>query len=167
MEICSSLKIAASPICIWAILTDFAAYPAWHPFLRIEGENEPGAELRYTLSKYEKKRGWTVDALLVRSEPCIELVVTFGVRPILSLEEFYRIEAVEGGSNVQHGFKLSGLMLRIPGRAAMEKRLMPLLSIPLKRLQKRLVQPRTAPLQPRPATSLRRGFRQPPRRRLR
>ena len=165
MEIASSLELAASPVRVWTMLTDFAAYPAWHPFVRIEGENEPGAELRYTLRKHEKKRGWTVDAILVRSDPCAELVVTFGVRPVLSLEEFYRVESVEGGSNVKHGFKLSGLMLRVPGRAAMERRLMPLLSIPLKRLQQRLAQPRVTPSHPRPATSLRKGFRQPPRRR--
>ena len=165
MEITSSLEIAASPTRVWAVLTDFAAYPAWHPFLRIAGEAAPGAELRYTLRKNERRRGWTVDAVLVRSEPCAEFVVTFGVRPVLSLEEFYRIEAVEGGSNVRHGFRVSGLMLRIPGRAAMEKRLMPLLSIPLKRLQHRLTQPKVTTSQSRPATALRKGFRQPPRRR--
>lgn len=165
MEILSSLEIAASPMRVWGVLTDFAAYPAWQPFVRIDGENEPGADLRYTLRKNEKTRGWTVDATLVRSEPCTELVMTFGIRPVLWIEEFYRIDAVDGGSNVYHGFRCTGFMLRVPGRTVMEKRLMPLLSIPLKRLQQRLIQPKTTPVQSRPVPARRKGFRQPPKRR--
>lgn len=156
------MEISASPVRVWAVLTDFGAYLAWHPFVRIEGETSPGADLRYTLRKNEKTRGWTVDATVVRSEPCAELVVTFGVRPILWIEEFYRIGAVNGGSTVQHGFRCSGLMLRVPGRAVMEKRLMPLLSIPLKRLQQRLMQPKAMSVQSRPIQARRKGFRQPP-----
>ena len=119
--------------------------------------------MRYTLRKNEKKRGWTVYALLLWSEPCADLVVAFGVRPILLLEKIFRIEAVAGGSSVRQGFELSGLMLRTPGRTAMEKLLTPLLPLPLMRLQQHLALFGDAPSQPRPLTSPRGGFRQAPR----
>ena len=49
-SISSQIEIDAPPETVWAILTDFGAYPAWSPFLeRIEGPLEPGARLRVRL----------------------------------------------------------------------------------------------------------------------
>lgn len=167
MKVSTSIEIAASPAKVWQTLTDFAAYSAWHPFVRITGENAAGAELRYTLRKHERSRGWTVDAVLLRSVPCSEFVVTFGMKPFLVLEEFYLITAFKEGSTVEHGFRYSGLIFRVPGLGALEKRFMPLLSIPLKRLQLHVAQSKALPTKPRPAIARRKGFRQAPRRRLR
>jgi len=46
----TSLDIAASSSAIWAVLTDFAAYPAWNPYIRhITGEPQVGKQLQVTL----------------------------------------------------------------------------------------------------------------------
>ena len=45
-ELRSELEIDASPERVWAVVTDFAAYPEWNPFIpRISGELKEGARL--------------------------------------------------------------------------------------------------------------------------
>ena len=47
----TEIEIAAAPADVWAVLTDFAAYPDWNPFLvDAHGDAEVGARLRVTLS---------------------------------------------------------------------------------------------------------------------
>jgi hypothetical protein len=49
-EIQTEIDIAASPERLWAILTDFAAYPDWNPFIRsIEGPLEKGGRLTVSI----------------------------------------------------------------------------------------------------------------------
>lgn len=43
----TQIDIHATPAQIWRVLTDFASYPAWNPFIRqIEGEVAAGQRLR-------------------------------------------------------------------------------------------------------------------------
>lgn len=47
----TEVTIAASPETVWSILTDFAAYPGWNPFIRhIAGKLETGARLEVDLA---------------------------------------------------------------------------------------------------------------------
>ena len=47
----TATDIRAPAARIWSILTDFAAYPAWNPFIAAaEGELRPGARLRITIA---------------------------------------------------------------------------------------------------------------------
>lgn len=52
----TEIEIDASPEEVWAILTDFAAYPSWNPFITaIQGVPEHGAVLRVQLRLNEGK----------------------------------------------------------------------------------------------------------------
>jgi hypothetical protein len=45
-ELRSEIEIDASPERVWAVVTEFAAYPEWNPFIRrISGELREGAKL--------------------------------------------------------------------------------------------------------------------------
>jgi hypothetical protein len=45
-----SIDIATPPSTVWGVLTDFAAYPEWNPYIRhIAGEPQVGKQLQVTL----------------------------------------------------------------------------------------------------------------------
>jgi hypothetical protein len=46
----TAVDIEASPNAVWQVLTDFAAYPEWNPFIRrIEGRADRGEELSVSI----------------------------------------------------------------------------------------------------------------------
>ena len=50
LHLTSSIEIRTGAERVWGILSDFAAYPSWNPFVRsIQGEHAPGSTLRVTV----------------------------------------------------------------------------------------------------------------------
>lgn len=50
MEIATEIGIDASPASVWQVLVDFAAYPAWNPFIRsLRGEAREGARVEASI----------------------------------------------------------------------------------------------------------------------
>ena len=49
-ELVTHVEVAAPPAVVWAVLTDFASYPSWNPFIReIEGPVHERGRLRVRL----------------------------------------------------------------------------------------------------------------------
>jgi hypothetical protein len=72
-ELHSEIEIAASAQRVWRILTDFASYPRWNPFIRrISGEPTTGERLEVRLEPPDS-RGITLRPTVLRAEPTREL----------------------------------------------------------------------------------------------
>jgi hypothetical protein len=68
-ELHSEIEIAASTERVWDILTDFASYPQWNPFIRrISGELKVGERLEVRLEPPDS-RGITLRPTVLRAEP--------------------------------------------------------------------------------------------------
>jgi hypothetical protein len=68
-ELHSEIEIDASAERVWDILTDFASYPQWNPFIRrIGGELEVGERLEVRLQPPDS-RGITMRPTVLRAEP--------------------------------------------------------------------------------------------------
>ena len=68
-ELHSEIEIAARPERVWGILTDFASYPRWNPFIRrISGELQVGERLEVRLEPPDS-RGITLRPTVLRAEP--------------------------------------------------------------------------------------------------
>jgi len=72
-EISTSIEIAASPERVWRVLTDFASYPQWNPFIRsIEGRLQKGTRLKVRM---QLPRGgeYAFSPVVVKAVPAAEL----------------------------------------------------------------------------------------------
>ena len=68
-ELYSEIEIAASAERVWRILTDFASYPQWNPFIRgISGDLKVGERLEVRLEPPDS-RGITLRPTVLRAEP--------------------------------------------------------------------------------------------------
>ena len=72
-ELHSEIEIDASAEVVWGILTDFASYPEWNPFVRkISGEPKVGERLEVRLEP-PGSRGITLKPTVLNAEPEREL----------------------------------------------------------------------------------------------
>lgn len=72
-ELHSEIEIAASAERVWELLTDFASYPQWNPFIRsISGEPTPGERLEARIEP-PGGQGMTFKPKVLNAEPNREL----------------------------------------------------------------------------------------------
>jgi hypothetical protein len=94
----SDIAIDATPQRVWDILTDFAAYPEWNPFVRrIAGEPVTGSRIEAHLQP-PGSRGMTMRPTILTVEPLRELrwLGRLGVPGLFDGEHRFRIEADTG-----------------------------------------------------------------------
>jgi hypothetical protein len=72
-ELHSEIDIQASDERVWQLLTDFASFPQWNPFiLRASGEPKTGTRLEATIQP-SSARGMTFRPTVLKAEPKREL----------------------------------------------------------------------------------------------
>jgi hypothetical protein len=72
-ELHTEIEIEASAERVWALLTDFASYPQWNPFIRsISGQPAPGERLEVRIEP-PGGRGMTFKPKVLNAEPNREL----------------------------------------------------------------------------------------------
>lgn len=119
MEIRTELEIAAPIREVWGILTDFARYQEWNPFItEIASDGVEGHPLRVQLSLPEG-RDYRLKPRLVRFEENRELrwrghLLLPG---LFDGEHFFRLEEVgPGRTRFIQGENFEGILVRFSGR---------------------------------------------------
>ena len=123
----SDVVVDASPARVWEIVSDFAAYPEWNPFIRrIAGQISVGSRLEADLQP-PGGRGMTIRPTVLVAEPERELrwIGSLGIPGIFDGEHRFRIEPI-GLDRVRFvqeerfsGF-LAPLILRFVGESTLQ-----------------------------------------------
>jgi hypothetical protein len=107
------ITIAAPPERVWAVLTDFAAYPQWNSVIsRVRTELREGAGNRFRI-KIEATPEIGFAAKLVRCVPGRELAWRGGAPLVPALawgEHYFELAPVDGGTRLTHGENFGGLL---------------------------------------------------------
>ena len=117
-ELRSDIEISAPAERVWQILTDFAAYPDWNPFIpRLAGAAEVGARLEVRITPPDS-RGMTFRPTVLAAEPNRELrwLGRLVMPGLFDGEHSFRLEQ-RGPDRVQfiQGERFSGLLVPVFG----------------------------------------------------
>ena len=98
-QLCTEISINAPPERVWHLLTDFASFPQWNPFIRqASGELRKGAQLQVYLQPSGAK-GMTFRPKVLKAEPNRELrwLGHFLISGLFDGEHIFTIEPLEAG----------------------------------------------------------------------
>ena len=113
-ELYTEIEIAASPEKVWRILTDFARYPNWNPFIRkIEGKPSVGEKLEVFIQPTRAK-GLSFKPTILAAEKEKELrwLGRFLISGLFDGEHFFKIERLdETKVKFIHGENFKGLLV--------------------------------------------------------
>jgi hypothetical protein len=96
-QLAHEIEIQASAERVWHILTDFASFPRWNPFIhRADGEPTPGTKLEVTL-RPSGTAGRTSRPTVMKAEPNHELrwLGQMLMPGLLDVEHIFIIEALD------------------------------------------------------------------------
>ncbi|GIH91726.1 SRPBCC family protein [Planobispora siamensis] len=114
----TEVEIDASPEKVWRVLTDFAAYPEWNPFIvSARGEARVGARLTNKLSN--DGRVMTFSPTVLAATPGRELrwIGRFVMPGITDGEHYFLIEDLGGGrSRLVQGETFTGALVPFAGK---------------------------------------------------
>lgn len=116
--IVTSIDIRADREVVWAVLTNFCAYPEWNPFMRqISGRAEPGGRLQVHMS-LGHKNGFVFRPVIRRITPLSELswLGHMGVPGVFDGEHDFKVEACGAGvTRFVQSERFSGLLATLWG----------------------------------------------------
>lgn len=118
-EICTDIDIAARPERVWRVLTDFANYGQWNPFLvAVEGRPEVGAKLalRTGYSRRQRPAVFKVTVRVAEEPRALVWGSGLGIPGIAYGEHGFDHVGGEGVPHVRHYERLSGLIVWLTGR---------------------------------------------------
>lgn len=113
-----SIEIDAPPDRVWTVLTDFASYSSWNPFIRaISGEIASGAKLKVNI-RPEGRRGMTFRPEVLEATDARRLrwLGSLGMKGIFDGEHRFEIEPLGGGrTRFRQSERFTGLLVPLLG----------------------------------------------------
>ncbi len=123
--ISTTIDIDADPQAVWEVLTDFAAYAEWNPFMhRIEGAPEVGSKLVVRVVP-PGGRGMTFKPTVLAARPAQELrwLGKLGVGGLFDGEHsFVLTPNADGSTHLTHAERFSGLLVALLGGTTKKSR---------------------------------------------
>jgi hypothetical protein len=120
----TSLEIPHPPEAVWAVLTDFASFARWNPFV-IEAAGEPVLGSRLSIKVRDPRGNGSVipfRPVVTTLEPGKALAWTgrLLVPGLFDGEHWYRLEPTAGGTLFRHGENFGGLVFALTGPSMVE-----------------------------------------------
>lgn len=107
--------IKVAPSVVWGILTDFARYPEWNPFIRIRGNAEAGIYLKNTIYlEGHKPQVFRPQVLTVKPEREFRWQGNLLVKGLFDGEHYFILEkTIDGHTRLLHGENFTGILTRL------------------------------------------------------
>ena len=116
-EISAMIDIAAAPERVWAVLTDFASYPAWNPvFCEASGELAVGNQLTLKTIQPSNGRTMTVKVKVVAARPAAELRWESRVLGVSSSKRGFILSPDVHGTQLTQTGSYEGLFTSFPAK---------------------------------------------------
>jgi len=115
-QITATVEIAATPEHVWAVLSDLASYPQWHPVFRsVTGQLAAGSKLTITTTHPVSERAITARVKVLAVEPASELrwVSNLG---IYRSDRHFILRPDIGGTLLEQTATYRGLLVRFPAK---------------------------------------------------
>ncbi len=111
----TQIEIAASPECVWSVLTDTEAYPSWNPFIRkLTGRLEPRQRLTVCLGESKAGGGMVFHPEVVTVMPGQRLQWIgrlWGLSGLLTGTHDFEITQIGHGTLFRHSEAFAGVLL--------------------------------------------------------
>lgn len=119
MNLNTEIRINAPPYRVWQILTDFAAYPQWNPFItRISGVAQTGGRLHITVQPVGGKAMSFSPRVSVAEQPELRWQGKLLLPGLFDGEHFFLLEDLGNGqTKLVHGEHFSGLLVGLFARS--------------------------------------------------
>ena len=109
-EISTTIEIAATPENVWAVLTDMASYPQWHPMYQaLTGQMAAGSTLTITSTHPASGRSMTAKVKVLAAEPGTELRWVSKLLGLTISERTFRLSPAVGGTALMQAATYRGL----------------------------------------------------------
>ena len=119
-QLTSRIDIDATPEQVWWVLSDFAAYPQWNPFItRAEGQTRPGSPLVLRMQPVGA-RGVTLRPTVVEATPGHRLrwLGRFGIPGLFDAEHSFTItRRDQGGVRLSQDERFTGILVPLMARS--------------------------------------------------
>jgi hypothetical protein len=116
-NISTTIEIAATPERVWAVLADFASYPAWNPvFCGASGELAVGNQLTLTTTQPRNDRTMTVKVKVVAAKPATELRWESKVLGVSSSKRSFILSPDIHGTHLTQTGSYQGLFTSFPAK---------------------------------------------------